>query len=452
MESGCDKMKDRIADLVTGVLPKEEAEILEQHLRQCPACNSYAQALRKEDLLLTELFRDVDADMESRQQRVLKAVGNSYASKQSDTISIWRKVMKSKIAKISTIAAIIVVAIALSITYWSTSIPKASAAEVLSQAVQATGKLKSLYMKLQIRTIPHDNFELIKLDYDFVPHEIWKQFDGTWHGKWRIEKPGRVVVMDGQSSLLLIKPNYAVKGGVDTGFVDWLRPLLDVDKLLDSEIKRAQNQSSELLLTHETGPDGKAKLVVTVEATAQGDFTHDWLKNKSIPASDNLRIYTFDAKTKLLESLEVYVHTEDEDVLVLEITDIEYNVEIAPALFTLELPEDTIWFEEPKVLADNVKYEQMTPKEAATAFFQACADEDWDEVLKFWSASAIDQRLKDFLGGIEIISIGEPFKSGRYPGWFVPYEIKLKNGYVKKFNLAVRNDNPAKRYIVDGGI
>jgi len=59
--------------------------------------------------------------------------------------------------------------------------------------------------------------------------------------------------------------------------------------------------------------------------------------------------------------------------------------------------------------------------------------------------------MKDIFGGLEIISIGEPFKSGKYPGWFVPYEIEFKSGGVKKFNLAVRNDNAAKRWQVDGG-
>ncbi|MHC4426330.1 MAG: hypothetical protein ACYSYV_09555, partial [Planctomycetota bacterium] len=200
------------------------------------------------------------------------------------------------------------------------------------------------------------------------------------------------------------------------------------------------------------GLDGRDKLLVSVEALARGDFTNDWLKNKSIDASDNLRIYTFDAETKLLETLEVYVHTDQEDVLVLQITDIEYNLEIDPALFVLELPEDIIWHEQPRKLADNEKYEQMGPKETAQAFFEACADENWDEFLKFWGASAVDQRIKDYLGGVEIISIGEPFKSGRYIGWFVPYEIELRSGRIKKFNLAVRNDNPAKRYVVDGGI
>jgi hypothetical protein len=93
----------------------------------------------------------------------------------------------------------------------------------------------------------------------------------------------------------------------------------------------------------------------------------------------------------------------------------------------------------------------MGPKETAEAFFKACAEENWDEFLKFSSTSKVDEKIKGYLGGLEIISIGEPFKSGLYPGWFVPYEVKFKSGRIKKMNLAVRNDNPAKRYVVDGG-
>jgi hypothetical protein len=383
---------------------------------------------------------------------VLKAQEKSQETKSAATMPrIRRIIMKSSITKLAA-AAVIIVAIAFAAHFMNKSMPTASAEEVLAMATKAVSNLRSVYIKAEIRTIPNDNFELIRLNYDFVTNEMWKQFDGTPQGKWRIEKPGRVVVMDGTSSLLLIRPNHAAKGGINTGFVGWLKPLLDVDKVLDSEIKLAQKQGSELVLTHQKGLDGRDKLLVSVEAAAQGDFTNDWLKNKSISASDNLRIYTFDAETKLLETLEVYVHTAGEDVLVLQITDIEYNLDIDPALFSLELPADVIWYGQPKELADNEKYEQMGPKEAAQAFFEACADENWDEVLKFWPASAVDQRLKDYLGGIEIVSIGEPFKSGNYGGWFVPYEIKFKSGATKKMNLAVRNDNPAQRYVVDGGI
>jgi len=357
--------------------------------------------------------------------------------------------MKSRITKLAA-AAVIIIAVVLSVNYFDKSLSAASAAAVFAQAVEATANLRSVYIKAQIRTRPQDNFELIGLNYDFVTNEIWKEF-GTGDGRWRIEKPGRVVVMDGQSSLLLISPNLAVKGGVRTGFVQWLKPFLNVDQLLDNEIKLAQQQGSELILTHEKDEAGNDKLVVTVEAFAQGDFTNDWMKNKSIPESDNRRIYRFDAKTKLLEDLKVYDYTDENDVLVFEITEIKYNIDIDPQLFAIELPDDTIWLEHSKDMVDK-KYQQMTPKEVAYAFFQACAEENWDVFVKLYVLSEVDQRTKNIVGELEIISIGEPFKSGLFPGWFIPYEIKLKHdGESKKYNLAVRYDKTAKQYVVTGG-
>jgi hypothetical protein len=327
---------------------------------------------------------------------------------------------------------------------------------VFAQAIKAVSDLQSVYIRLNVRTLPRENFATIGLGYDFVEHEMWKQFGDP--PKWRVEKSGRVAVMDGQSSLLLIRGDRpdtgtAVKGGAGQSYDSWLE-LLDVDRVLDSELRLAEQNGWDLQLAEETGPDGAPQLVVTIEATARGDFTNDWLKDKSISASDHRRVFRFDAETTRLEDLEVWVHTESGDVLVLDIEEIVYDPKIDPSLFALTLPEDVVWYVEPQVLPDNEKYAQMTPAEAARAFFQACADEDWDEVLKFWPRSEVDQHTRDYLGGVEIISIGEPFKSGQYPGWFVPYEIKLKSGWfrVKKHNLAVRNDNPAQRYIVDGGI
>ena len=144
------------------------------------------------------------------------------------------------------------------------------------------------------------------------------------------------------------------------------------------------------------------------------------------------------------------MHTDKGDVLIFEVNEIEYNPQLDDGLFTLELPKDVIWEEQPKDVGD--KYRQLTPKQMAEAFFKACSEENWDEFLKFWTMSAVDDDLKSYLGGLQVISLGEPFKSGNYPGWFVPYEIKMKNGTVRKANLSVRNDNPAKRYVFDGGI
>jgi hypothetical protein len=178
----------------------------------------------------------------------------------------------------------------------------------------------------------------------------------------------------------------------------------------------------------------------------------DYLRNKFVTDSDHRRVYCFDANTHLLKNFEIYVVTDDSEVKIFETTSIEYNPSIDESIFILELSNDVVWDKEPEILPDNEKYENMTPKEAATAFFTACAQENWVEYLKFNSMSDVPQRNKDLLGGLKIISIGEPFQPGSYSGWLVPYEIKLRGGYVKKHNLALRNDNPANRWQVDGGI
>lgn len=103
-----------------------------------------------------------------------------------------------------------------------------------------------------------------------------------------------------------------------------------------------------------------------------------------------------------------------------------------------------------KMLPDNKKYEQLTPKQAAEAFFKACATKNWDEMAKFWPMSTTDEkfeRMKEYLGGLEVVSIGEPFQKDSYPGWYVPYEIKLPPTDI---NVKVSNTNAAKRFVVNG--
>jgi hypothetical protein len=107
-----------------------------------------------------------------------------------------------------------------------------------------------------------------------------------------------------------------------------------------------------------------------------------------------------------------------------------------------------------KILPNNEKYQKMTSKEAAEAFFMACAEKNWDEFAKFWPGSADDPRMekmkeqmKEYLGGLKVINIGEPFKEDKYPGWFVPYEIELPP---MEFNLRLSNKNAAGRLVITG--
>jgi hypothetical protein len=137
-------------------------------------------------------------------------------------------------------------------------------------------------------------------------------------------------------------------------------------------------------------------------------------------------------------------------VQIFDLSQIDYNQPIDASVWQLSLPADVAWYKQPEKLPDNEKYASMTAEQAARAFFEACGREDWTEAGKF--DSPITDRLKEYLGGVEVVSLGQAFRSKAYVGLFVPYEIKLKNGQVRKHNLAVRKDNPAGRWQVDGGI
>jgi hypothetical protein len=344
------------------------------------------------------------------------------------------------------VAAAAVVVAATGLATWLAVQPGAARADhILNRAVRAMANLRTVHIQARMRTIAHDNFEMIGLDYEFVPIEMWKEFGSP--ARWRLDKQGRVAVMDGTQTVTLIRPDHAYKGA-GAGFVG---TLMDVGRVLESELRLAQAQGSKLSARETVATDGVRELELTVEAKAQGDLTNDWLKNKYVDESDNRRVYRFAADGLFLRGLQIWVHANCGDVLVFETTSIEYDMPIDPALVTLELPANVIWSLEPQALPDNEKYQQLTPEQTARAFFDACGREDWDEVLKFYPASAVGQKLKDYLGGVEVVSIGKAFKSGRYPGWFVPYEIRFRSGETKKMNLAVRNDNAAKRYVVDGG-
>jgi RNA polymerase sigma factor (sigma-70 family) len=95
-------------------------------------------------------------------------------------------------------------------------------------------------------------------------------------------------------------------------------------------------------------------------------------------------------------------------------------------------------------------------KETANDFFQAIGKGDWKGIAKFCpSGFALGDMLNDeqksALAGVEVVSLGEPFKKGPYPGVFVPYEIRFKSGETKKYQLAVRQDNPQHQWYFDGG-
>ena len=339
------------------------------------------------------------------------------------------------------------------ISILSTPKIQAAASEVMTKGALAAAKLTSIHLRGHLRTPPNDNFSAINTDSDFVNVELWKQFGPEL--KWRVEKPGRIAVMDGQSTLLFIKPDEAMKfaqpssSAFDT---QWLHELANLSQTLNDELSGIKAHGWPVTLTQNNGADGKPKSVVTVEAKS-GLLTGDYLKNKFFGTADTRRVYVFDNQTEMLELVKIYLHADAGDKLVFELDQIDCNQPVDAGIFQLQLPADVKWAGQMQVLPDNAKYVAMTSEQAARALFEACGRQDWTEAAKFFDPLTASEQQD--LGGLQVLSIGTHFSSAvslLNGAQFVPYEIKLKNGEVKKFNLSLKRDRQTGRWYVDGGI
>jgi len=382
--------------------------------------------------------REPVAASESFQERVMKAIHEERIAenrKAGAARRVWLRWVPAAVAALLLLMAVPVID--------GLREGGSKGAAVLAQSVAALGKVQSVRIQGRIRSVAGDNFELIGAGYDFVPVEIWREYGNP--PRWRLEKPGRVVTMDGRESVMYLeKSNTAMRGGVNSGFVEWLRPLLDPQAILRMEMRAANAGEARMIEQHEAA----AKLIA-VERKAKGDFRNAWARNQSIQESNHTCVYRFDESSGLLEGLTVKIQTEKGEVTVAEFDRFTYNEPMPDGLFRQVIPENAVWAG--KGVKETAR-RFLGPKEAARHFFESLGRKDWEAVLEVYPMTAVPEDLRrSGYGGAELISLGEPFQSGLYRGWFVPYELRMGNGHVKKHNLAVRNDNPQGRWVVDGG-
>jgi outer membrane lipoprotein-sorting protein len=255
------------------------------------------------------------------------------------------------------------------------------------------------------RAMAGDNFDSLDLSCDLIDVELWKEFGPPL--RWRIEKPGRVVVMNGQNTVMLIgnklgvKLDVAAQSAFDT---EWLHRLAAIDGVLLQELASTSIPSHKSKVGRVETPDDPTHETVVVEVE-MNDNVGDYLKNKILSASDSRREYIFDRQTGRLENAKFYCRADDgKEILALEIEQIEFNPSIDAGKFDLEIPKDVVWYQEPQRLPDNEKYEKMTPSEAAHDFFAACGSRDWDEAAKF--QVPLTDEIKQYLGGLTFVPRG----------------------------------------------
>ena len=439
-DMNCAECRDNLVACLEGLLEAEQSRQCQAHLESCEACRAEYQALGRLQERLTARGRA--AAEVSLVGPVMRAVRQKQLEPERTTLMslLFKNRWGWGLGAVASAAAVILI-IALAAPN-----VQAKAADVMARGARAIAKITSIHLRGELRTLPADNFSYIDADSDFYPIELWKQFEPEL--KWRVEKPGRVVVMDGTETLHYIKSaKVAVKipqrttSAFDT---DWLHRIANLSNTISNELRHAQAQGWKLGLTEETGADGRLKSVVSVMAKC-GLPDDDYTRNKFFHDADTRRVYRFDAQTERLEAVEIYLVRGSGEVQIFNLNHIDYDQPIDPSVWQVDLPADVSWYKEPQALPDNEKYASMTAEQAARAFFEACGKRDWDEVGKF--VSPLTEQMKAYLRGLEIVSLGKAFTSKSYGGKFIPYEIKLRP---QEFSVRVSNDNPAKRYVITG--
>jgi len=443
----CNECKLEMVNLFDKDIDHKSLTGLLEHIQHCPDCTNEYREMEK---ILSGLKPKTQLNAPILlKQNIIIQLSKMEEMKNSTSRTFG---ISSKVRKILSIAALL--AVVLIITPFVVKNDAfmngtAKAADIfITSSIEATHLIKSMIIKLKVRTISDDSFALVGTEYPMVDHTIWKSFENPV--KWRVDKGDRVAAFDGNSQYLwLPKTEEGIKAGPEINFTEWLQILLNPANILSQEQKLTKERGSKLTMNEKNG-----LLNLTITSKARGNFINDYCKNKSIEESDNRREYTFDNVTKLLKGLKIYILDGKKETLIVEITSIEYDLKLDPSRFVINLPVGVEWKEYNQNFTSET-FRNITSQRVAALFFGGMARDDWKlvgEACDFFSSTSEKARsVKNQFSGLKVIKIGEPFKSGLYPGEFVPYEIRLKTGELVKHNLAVRNDNPNQTWIVDGG-
>ena len=376
-------------------------------------------------------------------ERILQAAEQAAAQskRKKSRMGYW-------LGAISSAAAVIVVAITLTLNS-----PVYAARKYFSGAIMAASDVKTMVMKLSVRTKPDEPIDYLNPSLNFIPATVKVIYGEPM--LWSMEKKdGRNVLCNGDGYL------YEWIGGKD-GRIGWkksansvvdsdLAAFLDPRLLLEAERRTAERNKGTKYQVIDNGE----LVVVTAMTTAQGDFSEsEYSLNTSLAEASTVRVYSFAKSSGELVQMRIDIVVDDKPITVIESESISYNEPLtAEALSDKDLSQ--IDFQSMDIaVAASSPLVGITADEAAKIILKAM--NEWDmEILNTAMApykSLID-KLEPMYKGLEVKSIEKAVKSGLYPGRFVKCKVVLPNGKKETLTLALRNDNKAKVWLVDGGL
>lgn len=444
----CEFIHDRIADLFDDSLSHTERERLMVHIENCGDCRQYYNEISGLASMISSGSRNLSRTGFS--ERLVQEIRQENNPGPGDRIRADKEFPWKKALRIAA-SVLLLAAIALSFILVSVRNPAVAAEKLINRSLLAMLELKSVQMAFTIRTREFDNIDFIDPSGNFLECHLWKNFGPP--PKWRMEKKGRMVLMDGKDQYMAISGSgYVMKGSPDAGFVSWMKIFLDPANLLESEKELARSRNSSCSIAEKDG-----KIVLTIKAKALGNFRNTFALNSSVAESNNTRVYTFSKATMLPESLEVSVEAGQQLIPVIRLEQISYNQPIPDSLLSF-FPTKSIpvipLSELDSVNRGGIK--GISSVQAARIFFNAISNGDVKQLGRLLPVEVLSggNALKTMLQtyhGIRLVTLGKAFHSGLYPGDFVPFVLRLPSGDTASGNLALRRDNPSRSWNVDGG-
>jgi anti-sigma factor RsiW len=199
----CAECRENLVACAEGLLDREESLLCQAHLETCAACRAeYTAIIRLQRQLMARGPATAKVSLvKPVMQRVLQE------QNRTERETIMSTILKHRwgfgLGTAAGAAAITLIAL---LALPKTQATAAEAIAAMTRGAQAVAKLTSIHLHGQLRTAPQDNFSYINADCPFYTIELWKQFEPELN--WRVDKPKRVVVMDGQSTVMLIKTDY----------------------------------------------------------------------------------------------------------------------------------------------------------------------------------------------------------------------------------------------------
>lgn len=362
---------------------------------------------------------------------------------------VWQQIKKQEQMKkrffrrMAAVAAVVIglgVSLPIILISGANAAPKKMIAESIEQLVAAT----NYRVEFIIRTQPNENFAAIDPTADFVGATFVRSFDAP--NRWRIGyNEGRTALFTGDSVFVWKSQNalgFCGNAALQSGVLEQFVVLVEPQKMLRNELSAIERESSKASLVEQGG-----LITLTVETPATGNFENPYMLNTSVGESYSRRSYAFDQKTKLLQAFSIEIIYQGAWVQVIQSEKIAYNQPLEAALWAV--PSGLSWLDI-QAAYTNPTLTGISARRAVELILEAMERSDVapvKEALRFYDP----QVIRPFYG-LKILSVGEPFASGSYCGVFVPCRVKLKDGTVKKYRLAMRNDNENKVWTLDGGI